>query len=428
MSSVTDLPQFARRKELAVAKLVVSTWNRGSRLQQNENNDSRISSLNAAVKATAAQIAAQGYESSGLVKGIFVAPEYFFAAKYAGFVLNGGGKVPRPIGAVAHDDLLRKLDSLSRAFPRILIVPGTVAWKKPFDLAELQARERYYRGRAAHMPPLTGEPLTRALRAEYQRSAIDSSLTDSADRARYKRTNNLDMPTELVSEAEFDTLKTTHPQLYATMVQVVSALDRLGKAAYAAIDRYNANPGGITHTMQNTAYAFLNGQVVFRYSKQGNFHEEVGDSGLVFAPGARSGVQDIEGIKFGFEVCLDHNLGVLSRQLRAGHHIDVQVVTSDWVKYKPEHAVVRDGGYFVHASTNASATGVWQLNNGKAVLAPKLGAGNVDGTELAHWEVDVEVYDPFDLSGTFMQDLENQFPEKKKWTVNVPKSPFRTRG
>src|SRR5262249_8288261 len=162
----------------------------------------------------------------------------------------------------------------------------------------------------------------------------------------------------------------------------------------------------------------------FSYSKQGNFNEEVGDDTLVFAPGARSGIQQIEGIRFGFEVCLDHFLGTLSRQLRQGRQLDVQVVMSDAVDYNSAHTVVRDGGFFVHASTTSSVTGVWQMNQHQAVPAPSLGLNVVDGTELSHWDMEVDVDDPFSLSGTFMENPRSLFPQRK-WTVQTTKNPFR---
>lgn len=411
-----------------MAKLVVSTWHRDSFGQQlHKYTSDRINRLRAALKTTAAKIAAKNYESSGLIKGIFVAPEYFFAEKWAGLKLQNGKRSSRPISQATHDSLLTKLVQISRAYPRILIVPGTVAWKKPFDFNEMLARVKYYEGRAKHQKPLEGEALMRGLRSEYHRSQLDQTLVDAYTRYQYEASKGHPMPTSVLSDQELEQIRTNDPVLFGAMTATVNArYDSLGSAAADAVQRLSTM-STIRYAMQNTAYAFLNGNVVFTYAKQGNFHEEADDPGLVFLPGAKSGVQEIEGIRFGFEVCLDHNIGTLSRQLRNNRQVDVQVVASDYVGFDPAHAVVREGGFFIHGSTNPALNGVWQISNHKPTKSPSLGMDTVYGSQLTHWEMEIDVHDPFALEGTFMADLPGR-PTQKWASVQAAKSPFRTRG
>jgi hypothetical protein len=418
-----------------MANLVVSTWHRHTVKHRTLGRSQRLQWLKVALQATQDKITQRGYPTSGLIKGIFVAPEYFFAAKNMGCQVGGKS---RALSSAKHDQVVSTLANLSRAFPRILILPGTIAWKKALDQNELARRLRWYNGRHQNKPLLAGEQLTRALIAEFQWSNLDNTLTNSYDRDLYLQMNGQPLPTRLLTPADLEYVKQTSSGYYQFMLTVVNQSNLLGQGASCAEQLLNG-PQSLTSMMQSTAYAFLNGEVVFEYVKQGNYHEELGAPGLINAPGARSGVQKIEGIHFGFEVCLDHFIGTLKSQLRNGRHLDVQVVMSDAVDYKPAHAVVRDGGYFVHASTNPDMNGVWQINNYQAKPAPSLGKDKIDGTRLTHWHISVAQDDPFDLTGTFMQDqhdpfeLEGTFLQRlkepvKKWPVVKMQQGFRSGG
>ncbi|MBA3312432.1 MAG: hypothetical protein M3552_05120 [Planctomycetota bacterium] len=405
-----------------MAKFVASTWNRKTRGQQKiKGFIQRGEHLKSALKSTQAKIDQQKFNSEGLVRGIFVAPEYFFSAKYAGMTV-GNRKMPRPIGADSHAQLLKMLANISRMFPRILILPGTVAWKKPMNLREFGQRLAYHLGREQFRQPLNGDQLLRGLRAEWQ-WGVGGKIVNGEDRQDYEEANGVEMPTTLITDQEFADIATSHPGFYTHMVATVENDGGLGSAAHAALKRHNSS--AVRHMMQNTAYAFLNGNVVFEYAKQGNYHEEAGDGSLVFAPGAKSGVQNIEGIRFGFEICLDHNLGTLSKQLRNGREIDIHIVMSDWVGFSAGNVVARDGGFFVHASTEPSVAGAWRISNGQKVLAHSLGSETIQGTPLSHWEIDVEVEDPFALAGTFMDPSR---PVRKWASVTANRGGFRSHG
>jgi len=406
-----------------MAKLVASTWNRDSGDQQQSRPMRRLAGLRQAVQAMQAKVDACNYERSGLVRGIFVGPEYLFASRWAGFTYSNGTQVARSVTQDSHDALLRELMAISSAYPRILMLPGTIAWKKPLALRELQSRIQYYKGRE-------DKKLFEAILAEFALKKGEKSLVSSQLRQDYLIANGVPMPTEPLPEQELKLIRDTYPMVFNQLVAVVAPQvdPLLGSAARKAAQRYAATPKQMRHMMQNTAYALLNGKVVFAYAKQGNFHEEAGDSRVVFAPGAKSGVQEIEGIHFGFEVCLDHNIGTLKKQLRGGRKVDVQIVMSDYVKYSPAHVVVRDGGVFVHASTEPTEGGVWTINSGIKTPVPLLGTDTIAGSDLTHWEIDVEVDDPFSLAGTFMQDIDKKLPARKWATVAPVGSTFRSHG
>jgi hypothetical protein len=415
-----------------MGKIVVSTWHRLHHRQQFAGRmGQRIRWLEHAVAATDKMVQSKNYERDGLIRGIFAAPEYFFAGLYAGLELNNGSYAPRSINAHRHEFVLRNLLRISAKRPRILIIPGTIAWKQSMNGDELRRRLRYYEGRAANKPPLTGDELTRALKAEYQVCAepgFSQDVCDATEREQFQQLHDRPMRTRAISDAELSTIQQKDPAAFALMVQTASAIAEwaLGDGAASArktlsILALQGWTDANISMMSNMTYALLNGRVVFCYSKQGNFHEEQGDVGLVFVPGGRSGVAEIEGLNFGLEICLDHNMGILSRQLRQGKTLDVQIILSDFVYNNPGAVVVRDGGYVVHASTHPEQAGVWQKNGTQLVKAPSLGTEKVWGTDLSHWLMDIDVFNPFELAGTFMET-------RQPWRTVAPATGFRSRG
>jgi hypothetical protein len=395
--------------------IVVSTWVRDSRRQQGEGDAMRrMALLRRAVAETNAKAQAhsveatknESFSASGFIKGIFVAPEYTFATRLAGFVDPVTGKHRgRSLHAGTYDRLMSELAALSRSFPRVLIIPGSIAWKKPIDQAELARRVSYYIDREAYKPKLSGDALTRALKGTWKRSTEDDGVYDTNQIEKFKLDMGRDMPTEEIPDSRLSYYEKNYPDWYKYMV-VVAEYEAAGlyEAAHAAAVRAGADTGNITHMMSNTAHAFLNGNVVFSYHKQGNWQEELGDASVVYAPGGRSGVATIEEYTFGLEVCRDHRFGVLRQQLRPGRSIDVQIVISDWVRNTPNNVMAREGGFFIHSSTDLSQAGVWKVENGKLVQAPGLGQGNVGSSPLIHWQMDIDVYDPFD-AGKFMKKM-----------------------
>jgi hypothetical protein len=403
-----------------MVNLVVSTWWQGSRQQQARGDAMRrLSTIRSAVGLTDRMIKQSNFEASGLIKGIFVAPEYAFAARLAGFVGPNSGKTRgRSLHAHAHDRLVRELSTLSAMFPRILIIPGTIAWKAPLTEAELERRLGYYFAREKNPPKLQDDVLLRALKVAWKRCTTDDLLYNCFQIDKYKADFGSDMPTRAVTDPELAMYQTDHPEWYKHMVTVAESLVRwegsaavLNLAAQQALDRFAVDrlfddaASNITHMMSNAAYAFLNGKIVFSYNKQSNWQEEIGDPTVVFAPGGRTGVTQIEEMWFGLEVCRDHAFGTLRQQLRSGRELDVQIVLSDYVDVRPENVVVRKKGYFVHASTNASKQGVFKVDGDNVTLAPVLGREAIGNGWLTHWRMDIKVHDPFELADSFMASM-----------------------
>jgi len=60
----------------------------------------------------------------------------------------------------------------------------------------------------------------------------------------------------------------------------------------------------------------------------------------------------------------------------------VHVVVSDWVQNKPAHDPVRNGRYFIHASSNPDVSDVWRRDPSSYAEAPLLATDTVGGGDL----------------------------------------------
>src|SRR4051794_4668878 len=114
--------------------ILVGLWSRITPDDPHDNlsKEVRANKLEEAVGKLASKVDQEGIPTEQRVRGIFVAPEYYFARKKAGLVLEGTGGTERSLSQDKKDLVVKRLEQISGGNPGILIVPGTVAWKKPF--------------------------------------------------------------------------------------------------------------------------------------------------------------------------------------------------------------------------------------------------------------------------------------------------------
>jgi len=107
---------------------------------------------------------------------------------------------------------------------------------------------------------------------------------------------------------------------------------------------------------RNCAYIFLGGQRVGVYDKHSDFVETCGapPDKLSFLPGTTEQAPEVDGLRFGVEICFDHANGLLKK--RGLSDLDFHVVVSDSVKTVEANMAMKRSGYFLHASTNPSQT------------------------------------------------------------------------
>jgi predicted amidohydrolase len=287
--------------------IYVALWSRDTEHKLNVDQDTRLSDLKEAVKAAHAVYEEQAkntaYTFGDKIKAIFLAPEYLFTNKR-----EEAQELSRAIDVTKAEGILTELCSFSKNYDGMLIIPGTVIYRHPVE-KDAQA--------------LTG---TKDIQAKL-------ALSKAAQEDKTGRLSRLAPPGE-----SFD------------IGSKVKTLE---------------GGNGVTHLVKNRLHAFLKGKVVANYGKIADRYEVADKGGTdLFVPGRQAGVQDIEGLKFGFEVCYDHDLGVL-KALGGVNSVDFHVILSAWVDGEQKNMLAREGGFVLHACSDKDRSNVYFKPNQK---------------------------------------------------------------
>lgn len=237
-------------------------------------------------------------------RGIFIAPEYFFTKPS----LTGEREF---LDLASKNFLDTSLKQLSQAFPKILLVPGTIHYD-----VELSKEDK--------------------VQAGYQ-------LLQAA-KNRIFREKALAQPRTVLEG-------TMHHQATGPFSKVPS----MNELATSLLNS-NTKPRKI----HNVTSLLLNGQAWGTYDKHTDFYEakSVSPDLSMFVPGTQDECPEIGNsvrkFRFGMEICFDHGNGVLKRRAPANLHF--HIVVSDSVPNNPANMAMKNGGYFLHASTDRSKT------------------------------------------------------------------------
>lgn len=405
-----------------MVQIVAATWNNPSSKITRRGLEHRLRLLETMVGQFDAYVRSQRQlDSGGLIKGIFTAPEYFFSNRYDGSVREKTGqRHGRGVRENHHRRVLEGLKAISIQYPRLLIVPGTISWLKPINVAEVEQALNYHKRGVGRF----------VTTAEMEAFAIKYAGVQSGTGVTVDVWRPGVVGLVPVTKADLLTWKTRNPLRYdAVMDWTLTWLHPFDlKGQEAAITK--VRNGAAKFQMQNTAYMLLHGQVVYAYHKHGNFGElEHSDADVVFLPGINSGRVELEGVEFGIEICLDHNVGAARRLHRAKRaKPDVQIILSDYVDNAAANVIVKPGGYVVHASTHRPVDGVFKADaNGvpQAAPSPPAWIGGTTSSPIRAWILDFDINDAFSLADTFM-DWSRPTPPKPPPKPS-PK-PFRSTG
>jgi len=136
----------------------------------------------------------------------------------------------------------------------------------------------------------------------------------------------------------------------------------------------------------NELYPFLDGKRWTPYLKNWDFKETEGATATsqAFVPGCSAGKKDIGGFEFGMEICFDHfNAGLKGK----GGEVDFHIVTSDSVGTLEANMMMKNGGYFIHASSDTNQTCVYSRTGGtKTKLTP---TPAIQANQLSWWLVNI---------------------------------------
>jgi hypothetical protein len=272
---------------------------------------------------------------------LFVAPEYLFAASDAAHAVPQDTKVT----------IVQSLMALSGRYPNLLLVPGTIAWKKPV----VRSKEKMYKKSRLEKYKERVEAAEKAdiaaAERDFERKNRQRILDSAGDHERIAYLQSSGYRQIMLEGPVGDAMRAK--QRSATMLENYQTAK---EKCFIA---------------RNTAYGFYAGREVARYHKRGEYMEvfkDESDGGyVIYEPGGGpEGAGDrfeVENVKFGIEVCLDHQLGFLAAS--AGAIPDVHIIMSADTPLVSEHKMVADGGYVVHASSNPDYTGVWRNDSGE---------------------------------------------------------------
>jgi predicted amidohydrolase len=274
--------------------------------------------------------------AKGFDLGIFAAPEYLLSNQNSNqpVSLAGGGKYyARGITEQQKEDNIEYIKKLSATYKNLLLIPGTMAWLKPFDREAGIARHTS----AEKTKRKTGERLQpRDLKA--RRAALNAA-------------NAAEEQGESTKAAGFrggaDYGGRTVPRTMEKITQIKN------------------NQTENTNILRNSLYVIWNNAVLHKYNKVADYHEvlDMAAQPSVFVPGDMDRqTKKLFGKNFGFEICLDHAFNVLGfgENRRLTDVVDIHVVLSASVDY--ENTEVSEGGLYIHASSDKDETGVWKMD------------------------------------------------------------------
>ncbi len=372
-------------------KLVVALWSRNTGVSnQHEGLQDRVYSLQRAVTKAGEKVAARtaNWSAKHLVEphGIFVAPEYLFAEPVTtvgkrrrhSYTPDNGGQGRRHLSEADMQEVLRVLKEISADDGKnILMVPGTVAWEKPI-------------ANARQALALVEQAEARGLGMAGQSRSFewDEVVGDWVPaRAPINQVSNHWKRQRLNSLAKID----EDVNLYA-----------IGKGITVQEAQRRRNNA---MESRNTAYVLYNGEEVFVYNKQGDFHEVLDHDVSrqnIYIPGSNDGVFTKWGVKFGIEICLDHALGALK-----GHHGEgaphIHIISSAAVSIEKANLSLRRGGLVLHACCHEEWSGIWRRSTVLGSIknctrkddgdyCKFLGTDDVDGYPLDTYELTLDTW------------------------------------
>lgn len=264
-----------------------------------------------------------------VIRGILIAPEYFFSTKHNLPNLIGNC---RQISQECRYEITRELETLSLQFPSILIIAGTVAWMKKLDQGDDKFKKR----------------------VDKYKGIISRRLEDPVRRSWHEKTQ----------EFTDNPLDVAHT--------ILKKIDNPSQAQDITVSR-------------NTAFVYLNGQLCHRYHKNTDYREVVemsSDDKLatlhsknnIYIPGDNKGIFIIDDIKFGIEICSDHSHSALAVN-HPEEELDIHIILSACVTNHKSHFRAQHNGYVLHASSEEIFNGIkisgFFINNaGKYIDVP----------------------------------------------------------
>jgi predicted amidohydrolase len=226
---------------------------------------------------------------------VFLAPEYFFS--------NNRYQNSRFFDHDVKRFILKELSAIARKYPQMLIIPGTVLWRKD---AFVQDSRNIGLGK-------TPAPTNKT-------STVDNAL------ARIAAAKPLGTATK--SDWGFVADNQATGYLNQPDVKQYMATQSFGQQELLLLTAASHR----TEIAQNVAYVCM-GDRMLKYHKIGNYEEVKQESGnLVFVPGSIKGFFSVGAVNYGLEICMDHALSMIP----AANQAHVRVIVSSYVNFRAD--------------------------------------------------------------------------------------------
>jgi hypothetical protein len=341
--------------------LIVALWSLNTQGMQHLPLDQRWADLKQCVelayKLATARLYKIGHDPNDRPLALFVAPEYLMAQPVPGGQherhwppmpnVYGFPGDRRHIDEGDKDIQVQRYINLSNTCQGMIMVPGTIAWRKPL----VRSGAKLLHGNPNR--PQYGQP-----KAVSRYDKAIGSVQSYAQRQGLGLNTGLSGSLEYSKYGESDVLAPTTQQ----KLNALNAAKVYGP--FSSVFGYL--PGDLQYMARNTAYVLLDGQVICKYNKQGDFHEVLVGTDTVHIPGKLDGRFEVTPTKtpaqrpitFALEVCLDHVFQTTGKEIEHRGKVDVHIISSAQVENKEAHVAARDAGYLVHASSNKEYTRV----------------------------------------------------------------------
>jgi hypothetical protein len=297
----------------------------------------------------------------GKLKSIFVAPEFLFTWRRD----KGDHSGTTARSKTDRDVILDHVLKMAEKSPSMLLVPGTIVFRETYGEVESAWKTK------KSTDPATADPFAKTKRNLAQ-AANPVPINDPGKKLPAwaktpqqisEQLAKMRKPYSTKEAPESEQNTEGYRKFYNNQIAELTEAEKLMIAGNAKkIEEY--------FLIKNRTYVFFDKKKVFSYGKKSNMGDYAEDEAKgIFVPGRKEGITTIDGLKIGFEVCMDHDAGILFDHMggAAGRTLDLHVICSAEVPNSQSKCMAKPGGFLVHASTGAGGqdhTGVFKQGKG----------------------------------------------------------------
>lgn len=299
---------------------------------------------------------------------ILVAPEYFFARCCP----EADGISGRHYEYYEYIKIREKLTALSKKYPKVLFIPGTIAWKTPILRGELAEIPQNIPRNAAPVPAWRFREFNSE--ADYNRHMLRiGEVNEQGHPIKNWENYEREAPDDDMLEV-CRLLKTKFNFYYGGAARLPNEKINIlynrvmdtGINPDTYIENIRAAIRGIKFAY-NAAYFYLNGKKVGEYKKHSDFQEDfetAKEETAIAINDDGPSVLNIYGLRIGTEICLDHACDILLQHLERQYLLNplpyIHLILSATVNNRP---LIPGIPIRIHSSSCQGNTQIQEIGN-----------------------------------------------------------------